>query len=101
MNRRRIVLLAAALALAGLVSTARAATYTWDPNGDHATDGGGTWTAGAGTWYYNSADTTWTDGNIAAFGWSPGGTASYTVTLGFTSARPDLTFNNENYTHQP
>ena len=72
-------------------------TYTWDPNGT-LTDSSGTWTAGAGTWYDGSADTTWTDDGAAAFGWNPGGTASYTVTLGSAVSPTGLIFNNEKYT---
>ncbi len=95
-----------AIVMLGLIAMtagapARADTCTWDPNGNWS-DSGGTWTTGAGNWYSGSADTCWTDGgNVAAFGWGSGGTASCTVTLGSNITAGGLAFDSSNYTIAP
>ncbi len=95
--------LAAITGMSWLTQPARAATYTWDPNGN-LSDSGGTWTTSAGTtnWYNSSADTYWTNGsNVAAFGSGSGGTTSYTVTLGSNITAGGLIFNNQDYAIAP
>ena len=84
MKSRCIVLLAAlilgAVSVFSLTPSASAQTYQWDPGMTLlGSDSSGNWDTTSGIWAYNDADTTWTDGSIAQFGYGTAG--SYTVNL--------------------
>ena len=85
---RSFLLLAGSSLLAA--SSLHAATLTWDANGATAgqTDGAGAW-LDADQWWTGSANTTWTSGDDAIFGWGGAGGA---VTLASPTTVGSLTF---------
>ena len=69
-----------------------AQNLVWDPN-NNQTDGSGNWNTTSPLWYSGSADTTWTNGDNAAFGF-PSGTGG-TITLTAPISVAGLAFNSD------
>ena len=84
--------------LLGLATrTARAATLTWDPNGNQS-DGSGTWATTTANWWNLSTDVVWTNGNTAVFGVGASASNPYTVTVNGGVTAAAINFNNQLYT---
>ena len=83
------------LSAAGLISTAHAATLTWDASGTNPTaptDGPGTWNTALANWSDGAADVVWPNTNVdvAVFGANNG--AAGAITVGTVTAN-GITFN--------
>jgi len=81
----------------GVLSSARAASFSWDQTGGGALGGTGTWDTTALNWWNGASDVAWTDTtgttDLATFA----GTAG-TVTLGTNLGALGLVFNTTGYT---
>lgn len=76
---------AAALLATGLgLSSATAASLTWDPgqSASGGTNGSGNWNSSGTYWYNGTTNQAWANGNGAVFGTGTGGSGTYTVTVG-------------------
>jgi autotransporter-associated beta strand protein len=91
----RLATLSLGLSAAGLISTAHAATLTWDASGANPaapTDGPGTWDTTLPNWSNGGADVAWpnTTADVAVFGANNG--AAGAITVGTVTAN-GITFN--------
>ena len=79
-------------------ATAHAQTLTWDPNGN-GTDGSGNWDTTSSFWSPNltggGSDTTWINGDTAAFGYAGGSGGNVTLTTATTPPIAGLVFNTD------
>ena len=105
-SRKSIAILsagAAALLLTGLgVSSATAASLTWDPgqSASGGTNGSGNWNSSGTYWYNGTTNQAWANANGAVFGTGTGGSGSYTVTVGSSGYSPSsLTTTNSGNTY--
>jgi autotransporter-associated beta strand protein len=83
-----------------LLSSASAATLTWDANAGsipNPSDGSGSWTS-ASSWWNGAAHVTWTAANDAVFGAGADGVYSINVTGLPVSAAQTIRFSNSGYT---
>ena len=72
-----------------------ATTLIWDPNGNGASDGSGTW-HGGNTWWNGTADQAWVDGSVVVIGTNTPGT--YTINLDSAVSAAGVTFKTNGYT---
>ncbi len=90
----------AAIILAALAAaTARADTYTWDPDGTLVDDNGNWQTLGPNNWWNGISDTQWPSASTDTAVFGSGGNGSYTVTIsGQNVAVGGMVFNSGAYT---